>query len=130
MTGYELHDLLAGNRELISDTWNYFLSVHLAVLGVIFVASGGVNTIQRMVLFVAYAAFMYMNHSAQIDNYRQYIDLIDAIRNMPDDAPGAGTAKSLATMDPAWIVTYLREVYIAAGVGCGLIIMLIKRERN
>ncbi len=130
MTGYELHDLLSGNRELISNTWNYFLTVHLALLGVIFVASGGINTIQRVVLFGAYAAFMYMNYAAQLDNYTFYIRLIEEIDAMPNDADGAMTAKSLATMDPVWIVDWLREVYLAAGVTCGLVIMLIKRERD
>ncbi|MEM9898406.1 MAG: hypothetical protein AAF742_03405 [Pseudomonadota bacterium] len=130
MTGYELHDLLSGNRELISDTWNYFLTVHLALLGVIFIASNGVNSVQRIVLFGAYIAFMYVNYMAQVDNYEFYTELIAVIQDLPNDAEGAATAKRLATMDPTWVVNYLSFVYLGAGAACGLIIMLIRRERR
>ena len=130
MTGYEFHDLLAGNRELISDTWNFFLTVHLALLGIIFVSRDGINNIQRIVLFGAYVAFMYMNYAAQIDNYTHYLSIVDGIRSMPATSQGAAEAKAMVTMDPVWIVDYLGFVYLAATIACGAIIALIRREQG
>ena len=78
MTGYELHDLLANARELISDTWNFFLTVHLAVLGIVFIASRGIGFVERTVLVGAYLAFMYMNYAAQLDNSNHRADRIIA----------------------------------------------------
>ncbi len=129
MTGYELHDLLANARELISDTWNFFLTVHLAVLGIVFIASRGIGFVERTVLVGAYLAFMYMNYAAQLDNYGQYVQIIEQIELLPATAEGAATAKALATMEPVWITEWLMHAYIAAAAVASLIIMLIRGDR-
>ncbi|MEL6360637.1 MAG: hypothetical protein AAFR21_06085 [Pseudomonadota bacterium] len=130
MTGYELHELLAANRELISDTWNFFLSVHLAVFGIVYIASGRIHRAERLVLIIAYLGFMFMNYMAQMDNYKAYSVLIEQISVLPDTMPDAAVAKALANSDPAWIVTYLMPVYAAASLASSLIIMLINRGRG
>lgn len=125
MTGYELHDLLSSNRELISNTWQFFLSVHLALFGVIFIASSRILFRERVVLTGAYLGFMYMNFRAQIDNYAANDRLLKAINDMAPSAPGAATAKFLAVGDPYWIVSYLPMVFGAAALASSLIILFI-----
>jgi len=69
MSEFALHELLAHNRELISDTWYYFLTVHLAVFGIVHVASRRVNIFERLTLIIAYLGFLAINYRAQSDNY-------------------------------------------------------------
>ncbi len=126
MTGYELHDLLAANRELISDTWNYFLTVHLAVFGIIYIASGRITRVARVLLVFAYLAFMYINYSAQMDNYGNYERLFKAVAEMPADADGAATAKALLSGE-TWITPFLMHIYGVAASVSALIIMVINR---
>ena len=130
MTGYELHDLLASNRELISDTWNYFLSVHLAVFGIVYIASGRIHLIERLVLIGAYFSFMYMNYNAQLDNYANYLRLLEQINLMPETADGAAAAKALLSPGATWIADSLMQVYCGAAAVSSLIILLINRDRG
>ena len=125
VTGYELHDLLAANRELISDTWNFFLSVHLAVFGIVYIASGRTGWAERLVLAGAYLGFMYLNYMAQLDNYTAYNAILSQIMLLEDGS----AAKALVGGDPAWIVDYLMIVFAAAAICSSLIIMLINRDR-
>lgn len=126
MTGYELHDLLANNRELISDTWNFFLSVHLAIFGIVYIASGRITRLERFSIVIAYIAFMYMNYSAQVDNYDVYDRIIEQIK-LTSQGDGGDVARALVDLNPQWVADWLRELYaVAAGVST-LVIMLINR---
>lgn len=128
MTGYELHELLGANRELISDTWNFFLSVHLAVLGIIFIARGRINVLQRLVLIAAYLGFMYINYRAQMDNYAAHNAIIDQIRALPPSGPDAAQAQALVVAQSMWIIDYLMYVFAASATVSSVIIFFIKRS--
>ncbi|MEL7486598.1 MAG: hypothetical protein AAGJ87_05185 [Pseudomonadota bacterium] len=130
MTGYELHDLLAANRELISDTWQYFLSVHLAIFGIVYIASGRIHLIERLVLIGAYLSFMFMNFNAQMDNYGNYVRIVNEIFALPETAAGAAQAKAILKADPVWVADSLLHVYCAAAIVSSLIILLINRDRG
>ncbi|MEO0400717.1 MAG: hypothetical protein AAF224_15020 [Pseudomonadota bacterium] len=129
MTGYEISDLLASNRTLISETWNYFLTVHLAIFGIIYIASGRTGVTERIILVVAYLAFMVINYAGQVDNYGNYERLIEQIAGMPDSVDGAAQAKALVKLAPVWITDWLPEVYAAAAAVSSLILLLINRDR-
>ena len=130
MTGYELHDLLGANRELISDTWQFFLSVHLAVFGIVYIASGRIHIAERFVLIGAYLSFMYINFHAQTDNYDGHTRLIAQIRGLTEESQGAAHAKALLRDGDVWIAEHLATVYLCAAIVSGLIILLINRERG
>ncbi|MEM6413457.1 MAG: hypothetical protein AAF720_02235 [Pseudomonadota bacterium] len=129
MTGYEISDLLASNRELISATWNYFLSVHLALFGVIFIVSGRARRFERVVLIAAYVGFMFLNYAAQIENYDIYCRIVDQIASMPNDAIGGAQAKALVPLGQPWVMDWLAPIYASAAGSSAIIIMLINRRK-
>ncbi|MEM9015141.1 MAG: hypothetical protein AAGB02_08545 [Pseudomonadota bacterium] len=130
MNGYELHELLGANRELISDTWNFFLTVHLAVFGIVYIASGRIHRAERLVLIGAYLGFMYMNFRAQVDNYFAHNAILAEINGLASSEPGALVAKRLVNGDPAWIADYLMVIFGAAAFLSSLIILLINRGKR
>ncbi|MGF1545214.1 MAG: hypothetical protein ACFB00_12065 [Parvularculaceae bacterium] len=130
MGGYELFDILAANRELISDTWHYFLTVHLAIFGIVYIASGRIGVGERILLVFAYFGFMFMNYGAQVDNYENYQRLTDAIRALPAPGPELVDVRELIADADVWVVDVLHYVYLAAGAVGALIILLINRGRG
>jgi len=111
MTGYELHDLLSDSRELISDTWYYFLTVHLAVFGIVHITSRRVSLFERLMLLIAYGGFLYLNFRAQTDNYLAHIRITDQIKAMAGD-PSQGVAQALLPAgDTLWVVEWLPHLY-------------------
>ena len=123
MTAYELHDLLSSNRELISDTWNYFLTVHLAIFGIVYIASGHIRMIERLILVCGYFAFMGVNYMAQIDNYANHERIKDQIRLLGDESAQA----LLLAVDKVWISDYILHIYGAAAFISSIVIIMINR---
>lgn len=128
MSEFELHQLLAHNRELISDTWYYFLTVHLAIFGIVHVASRRVRFHERILLYAAYFGFIAVNYLAQADNYETYLKLAERIRALPADAASALAPKG----DQLWITQdqNLLYVYAAAAALSVLIILFTSRARR
>jgi hypothetical protein len=124
MTGYELLDLMAENRTAIYDTWYFFLTVHMAVFGIVYIARGYTHVAERLVMIGAYAAFTFVNFRGQQDNYALQARLAEEIANLPDDPVARRLVESDASM---WISTYLPHLYIAAGICSALIILFINR---
>ncbi len=128
MTGFELHDLLTGNRELISDTWNFFLTVHLAIFGIVYIACGHIKMIERGLLVGGYLSFMYVNYMAQMDNYLNNKRILEQIWSLGPDVPDAEAAKALlGPVKQVWIMDYLGTFYICAAVVASVLIMIINR---
>jgi hypothetical protein len=122
MTPFELHDQLLHNRELIYDTWNFFVSVHLALLGVIFVADGQHKSLlQRLLIVPAYGGFMVVNYRAQVDNYGYAQAILGKIGKLDE------SARIVASVDRAWIADYLLEVYAGAAMLSVLLIIFTIR---
>lgn len=127
MDEFELHQLLAHNRELISDTWYYFLTVHLAVFGIVHVANRRVRFHERILLYGAYFGFLAVNYLAQSDNYDTYLNLAGEIAALRD-----GTL-ALAPKGAAIWVTQdqnLLYVYAAAAALSVLIIFITSQGRR
>lgn len=118
MTGYELHNLLSENRELISDTWYFFLTVHLAVFGIVHIASRRVTLFERLTLFTAYCGFLYINFRAQTDNYALHEKITDRIQ-----AEGGDTASLLPPPQSLWIIDNLAYIYLGVALLAALIIL-------
>lgn len=127
MDEFALHQLLAHNRELISDTWYYFLTVHLAVFGIVHVANRRVRFFERLLLYAAYFGFLAVNYFAQADNYDAYLGLAREIAARPDAAP------SLAPKGAAiWVTQYPNLLYVYAGAAAlsVLVILFTSRARH
>ena len=121
MTEFEMHQLLAENRELISDTWYFFLTVHLAIFGIVHIANRRVAIHERLLLATAYFGFITVNYFAQADNYEIYLNLTEKIRDLQQGEPGLLAVKG----DQLWITQdqNLFYIYAAAAALSFLIIM-------
>ncbi len=119
---YALHELLALNRALVSDTWNFFLTVHLAIFGIIYISTGAIRLYERVALLLAYGGFLYINFRAQKDNYDEQGSLVEAI-----NAEG-GSPIAMAGSD--WIVAYLPQIYLCAAIVGAIIILSTNQNRQ
>ncbi|MDZ4762652.1 MAG: hypothetical protein SGJ21_16440 [Alphaproteobacteria bacterium] len=123
MTAAELHVLFVANRALIAETWNFFVTVHMGVIGLMFLARGNaVPFFARLLVLPGYAAFMYINYRAQIDNYDYTARILEALR-MIDVEDGAG--RGLTSMFQAgWVTRYLPVIYGIAAL-FSLLVMFV-----
>lgn len=127
----EIHQLLATNRQLIADIWQFFISVHLALFALIFTINPKRVTIfARLALVIAYFGFMYLNYHAQLDNYTYARDLIAAGRRLESDQIIARSPLFKA-FQAGWIITYLPVIYgVSAALGTGLILLPQRNSRR
>lgn len=79
MSLYELLDLMASNYQKIDTLWQFFIWIHLAILGALFLMPRRVSMPERVVAFLAYAAFTFFNHSALVDTYDYHTVLLQEI---------------------------------------------------
>jgi hypothetical protein len=116
MGAYELHDLLVDHRGLIANTWQFFVSVHLALLGLAFVVRfHDAKLVLRLLMFTGYAGFMYINFMAQLDNYRYAAALLNALVEEASGETPAIRAMHLL-FRPGWILDYLHVIYLGSMV--------------
>lgn len=110
----EIHEILAYNRALIADTWNFFVSVHLALIGLVFLAHRAkVQTFLLVALIPAYACFMYINFRAQVDNYAYSKKVLEYATKLEQDE-GTNLATLSAIFDAGWIIHFLPVIYVIA----------------
>eukprot|EP00611_Tribonema_gayanum_P004712 TRINITY_DN13914_c0_g1_i1.p1 TRINITY_DN13914_c0_g1~~TRINITY_DN13914_c0_g1_i1.p1 ORF type:complete len:135 (-),score=14.61 TRINITY_DN13914_c0_g1_i1:72-476(-) len=129
----ELHQLILSNRSLIANTWQFFISVHLALFGLLSLLSRGATDGRwRIILLLPfYWGFMFLNYRAQVDNYNYADALISAVGDI--EASGQGTASILeATTSPGWVIAYLLPIYAATGVVCtlALVVLALYKQRE
>ena len=127
-----LFEMLADNRELVAQTWHFFLSVHMAILAVLYIGQRRTFALERGVLLAAYAGFMAFNYFGQATNYAAYELIVARIRAMGPEAsallPGDG---DLWLLGPGIHgVPLLACIYATAGVLSALVIMFINRRGN
>ncbi|WP_018996494.1 hypothetical protein [Hirschia maritima] len=126
-----IHELIGQHREFISNTWQFFVSVHIAIFGLLFMINPDrVNIASRFVLFSAYGGFMYLNYNAQLDNYRYALELLTLARELEE---GLGKTQSIITNvfnRPGWVLEYLIYIFgISTSVG-GALILIPNRPRK
>jgi hypothetical protein len=91
MSIYELLDVLASNYQKIDGLWNFFITIHLTILGALFLMPRRVSMPERGVVLIAYAAFSYVNRSALVDAYdyqRVVLAEIGRLKATPADTGG------------------------------------------
>ena len=82
MTAYEIIELYTLCGQEIDTSWNFFITVHIAILGAFFM-SNNLKTIKfiNIVIFIsAYAAFMLMNVRSLICSYELYYSILSDIQ--------------------------------------------------
>ena len=123
MTLAEIHTLLAYNRELIASTWNFFVSVQLALIGIIFVTRRNeVPVLMRGLLLLPYSAFLDINYRAQVDNYEYSRKVLNYAKELEALSETQSAALSVI-FQTGWIIPYLPILY-SASFAIGAIIIL------
>lgn len=128
----ELHQLILSNRSLIANTWQFFISVHLALFGLLsLLARDSTDGRWRIVMLLPfYWGFMFLNYRAQVDNYNYAQALISAVADL--ESHGANALSILqATASPGWVIAYLLPIYAATGAVCtaALVILSLQKRR-
>lgn len=132
MLAFELQEMLAHNRELISDTWYYFLTVHLAIFGIVHVANRRVSAFERLTLLFAYVGFLYVNYRSQTDNYSLHKSITDELHKLD----GIGEYRPLSYLLPRensfWLATpeNLTALYIGVAALAAIIIFSTSWRRD
>lgn len=119
MSLYELLDLLASNYEKIDTLWQFFIWIHLAVLGALFLMPRRVSLPERIIAFLAYAAFNYVNRNALIDSYAYHEVLLEEIARFKagTEETGGLIVQQLAGFPLTERIAFLEwSHYVAAGV--------------
>ena len=71
MDAYEILDLIASQLSIINEAWNFFLTIHLGIIGLLIITRHFIRIPVKIVIIGAYLGFSYVNYSAQNDNYTQ-----------------------------------------------------------
>lgn len=91
MSLYELLDLTASNSAKIDNLWNFFIWIHLAVLGALLLIPRRVTLVERFVVLLAYGAFAYVNRNALVDTYAYQDALLAEVARVKLAADAAGS---------------------------------------
>ena len=132
MLAFELQEMLAHNRELISDTWYYFLTVHLAIFGIVHVASRRVSAFERLTLLFAYVGFLYVNYRSQADNYTLHNSITEEIRKLNESGEYRPLSYLLPTENSLWLATpeNLTALYLGVAALAAIIIFSTSWRRD
>ena len=117
MSLYELLDLLASNYQKIDTLWQFFIWIHLALLGGLFVVPRRFSIPERIVGFLAYAAFLYVNRSAMLDSYTYHAVLLDEIARFKTapDAAGSLLIRQVTDFQLQAKIWFLPWLHLGAG---------------
>ena len=98
ITAYEMGDLIASQLSIINESWNFFLTIHLGIIGLLILARHYIPVFAKMVVIVAYIGFTCVNLSGQLENYEMLRSLhSDAAALVQDGAFDTASGPILAT---------------------------------
>ena len=125
------YEIIGQHREFISNTWQFFVSVHIAIFGLLFMINPDrVNWASRLVLFIAYSGFMYLNYNAQLDNFNYALELLTLAKEMEKNLPESQAIMTKVFGRPGWVLQYLGYIFgVSMSVG-GALILIPNRPRT
>ncbi len=83
---YELLDIAASQWSKIDSLWNFFLWIHLAILGGLIAVDRPVSILERLTAMAIYSAFLFLNYLGLSTAYGYFEAIILQIRAYPDVA--------------------------------------------
>ncbi len=129
MDTYETMDLIASNREIINANWQFFISLHLALVGVMYISTVRVPLRGRLALIIPYVAFLYMNYQAQVDYYTQDLLLHEYWRSIRDASDIPLGPDLDQAYDVGWINPFLPYIYMVAAFFGGFTLLMAGAKR-
>jgi len=130
LSPYELLDLIASQQHIINDTWTFFVTVHLALLGGLIFIRRSLHPVERLVAVLGYLAFIVINHQIQSQNYAVLNQLMTETKGLA--APGAGKLVLGFYADhgiEAW-TDYILYIYVAAALFSSLSLLFINHTQK
>ncbi len=128
MTLYEILDLAASNFEKVDGLWDFFIWIHLGIIGGLIVIQRRLFILERIVALAAYYIFMVMNYSALMDtyNYLQVLTLEAAAFPLQEGEHGAQVVEYFQRFDlDAVIMGYLPYVHGAGIITVTVAVLII-----
>lgn len=126
MSLYEILDLAASNYQKIDTLWNFFIWIHLAIIGGIVLLPHRIGAVERIIAVAAYLAFAFLNWQAIQDAYSYQLTLFDQAATMS----GRGADEVLAYLkafDLRERIKYIPYVHPVGAVLTTLAIIFINR---
>ncbi len=115
---YELLDLAASGYDRIDVLWNFFVWIHLAVIGAMIIVTRYVNLVERSIAITTYLVFLYMNYVGLADAYAYQTALLDEIATFKLEAGAAGgiVIDHMRQADLEGRLAYFDYIHLAAAV--------------
>src|SRR5262245_23758636 len=124
MSLYEILDLVASNYQKIDTLWNFFITIHLAVIGGIVLLQQRIGLPERIIAIGGYLAFAFLNWQAIQDAYAYQLVLL----NQADAIGGSSRVVAyLKGFDLAERIKYIPYVHPVGAALTVLAILFINR---
>ena len=128
MTLYEILDLAASNFDKVDGLWDFFIWIHLGIIGGLLIIQRRLFILERVVALGAYYIFMFMNYSAIMDTYL-YLEVLTreaAAFPLEGAEHGAQVVEYFRRMDlDAMIMGYLPYIHGAGLVTVTIAVLII-----
>ncbi len=115
---YELLDLAASGYDRIDVLWNFFVWIHMAVIGAMIIVTRYVNLVERAIAITTYLAFIYMNYMGLADAYAYQTALLKEIADFELANGGVGelVIDHVRQADLEGRLAYFDYIHLAAAV--------------
>lgn len=115
---YELLDIAASGYDRIDVLWNFFIWIHMAVIGAMIIVTRYVNLAERAIAISTYLAFIYMNYIGLADAYAYQVAVLQEIANYELASGGAGelVIDHMRQSDLEGRVAYFDYIHMAAAI--------------
>lgn len=116
--------LFADTRDLIANTWQFFVSVHMAIFAVLLLSPKTEAGPRPQILFLIpfYTGFMWLNYGGQQDNYALSGVLLQQIQALETQA--GGPALISGVFQGGWVLQYLNAIYAGSFLFCTILIVV------
>ncbi len=123
MTLSDALSLFADTRDLIANTWQFFVSVHMAIFAVLLLAPRSETGPRPQLLFLIpfYVGFMWLNFGGQQDNFAMSAVLLQQIQTL--ETENGGPALISGVFQGGWVLQYLTPIYATSLSFCCLLIV-------
>lgn len=119
----EFLQTIIDQRNLNLNTWNFFVSIHIAIAGILFIIQRRIFWPEKFVVVLGYSLFMYMNWSAQIANYSIFQQMLDTWSAQPLQADN--TIRPEITLEAIDFADPVISISATYGVAWALTVLFI-----
>lgn len=100
MNYYELMQLGILCGQEIDTSWNFFISIHMAIFGAILISNNlrRISMLQKFILYSSYLLFTVVNVRSKINSYKLYCAIFYDL-NKADSKIGEGVKNYIVNVD-------------------------------